>query len=84
MEFKDITRDPPPRAFLERHVAAGRELDFLGRRSPVLKERPLPASKREAIDLMLEQPNVIRRPVLVAGDTVVFGFDEEKYRQLFT
>jgi len=49
----------------------------------VLKDRPLPATKKEAIDLMLEQPNVIRRPVLVAGDTVVFGFDEGKYRELF-
>lgn len=83
MEFKDITREPPSRAFLARHVVSGREGDFLGKRSPVLKNRPMPASKREAIDLMLEEPNVIKRPVLVAGETVVFGFDEEKYRQLF-
>ena len=83
MEFKDITREPPSRAFLERHVVSGREADFLGRRSPVLKERPMPASKQEAIDLMLEQPNVIRRPILVAGNTVVFGFDEDRYKRLF-
>lgn len=83
VEFKDITRDPPPRAFLERHVVQGREAEFLGTRSPVFKTRSMPASKREAIDLMLEQPNVIKRPVLVAGDTVVFGFDEARYRHLF-
>ncbi len=49
-------------------------------RSPVFKERPLPTSKKEAIDLMMEQPNLIRRPILIRGASVVFGFDKEKYR----
>lgn len=48
-------------------------------RSPVFKTRPLPASKKEAIDLMMEQPNLIKRPILVRGSTVVFGFDKEAY-----
>ena len=54
-------------------------LDFVSRRSPVFKQRPLPKSKKEAIDLMLEQPNLIRRPVLVRGSKAVFGFDKEQY-----
>jgi arsenate reductase-like glutaredoxin family protein len=57
-------------------------MDFVSRRSPVFKDRPLPASKREAIDLMLEQPNLIKRPILVDGDTVVFGFDKAAYERL--
>ena len=48
-------------------------------RSPVFKTRPLPKSKKEAIDLMMEQPNLIKRPILVRGSKVVFGFDKEKY-----
>jgi arsenate reductase-like glutaredoxin family protein len=44
--------------------------------------RPLPKSKKEAIDLMLEQPNLIRRPVLVKGGKVTFGFDQEAYSKL--
>jgi arsenate reductase-like glutaredoxin family protein len=43
-------------------------------RSPVFKSRPLPKSKKEAIDLMTAQPNLIRRPILVRGSKVVFGF----------
>lgn len=82
VEFRDILKDPPPRELLEKHVAGDRVADFLGRRSPVLKERGIPASKQDAIDLMLEQPNVIRRPVLVKGSRVVFGFDKEAYRSL--
>ncbi len=73
---------PPDRAFLERHVEAGRFLDFVSRRSPVWKERPLPVSKEEAIDLMLRQPNLIKRPVLVKGSRVLFGFDQDAYRAL--
>ena len=57
-------------------------LDFVSRRSPVFKTRALPVSKREAIDMMLEQPNLIRRPILVDGDRVVFGFDKDAYERL--
>ena len=51
-------------------------------RSPVFKERPLPASKREAIDMMMENPNLIRRPIMIKGSKVVFGFDKEQYGKL--
>ena len=46
----------------------------------MFKERPLPKSKKEAIDLMMEQPNLIRRPIFIKGSKVVFGFDKEQYR----
>jgi arsenate reductase-like glutaredoxin family protein len=75
----DINRNPPSREFLEQHVDAKHFLDYVSKRSPVFKTRPLPKSKKEAIDLMLDQPNLIRRPVLVRGNTVTFGFDKEVY-----
>ena len=79
VEARDINRDPPDRAFLERHIDAERFLDFVSTRSPVFKQRPLPASKKEAIDLMMQQPNLIKRPILVRGSTAVFGFNKQKY-----
>lgn len=79
VQERDINRDPPDRAFLERHIDAERFLDFVSTRSPVFKQRPLPASKKEAIDLMMEQPNLIKRPILVRGTKAVFGFNKEKY-----
>ncbi len=54
----------------------------MSRRSPVWKEQPLPATKRQAIDLMLKQPNLIKRPVLVLGSEVVFGFDKARYEMI--
>lgn len=79
VEERDINRNPPDRAFLERHIEAGRVLDFVSTRSPVFKQRPLPKSKTEAIDLMMEQPNLIKRPILIRGGKVTFGFDKAKY-----
>ena len=78
----DINREPPTRAFLERHIDAAHFLDFVSTRSPVWKERPLPKSKKEAIDLMMENPNLIRRPILIRGSKVTFGFDKDEYAKL--
>jgi len=80
VEERDINKQPPDRAFLEKHIEADRFLDFVSTRSPVFKTRPLPKSKKEAIDLMMEQPNLIRRPILVRGSKAIFGFDKEKYK----
>jgi len=82
VEEIDINRNPPPREFLEKHVDAANFLDYVSKRSPVFKTRPLPKSKKEAIDLMVEQPNLIRRPVLVKGGKVTFGFDKDAYEKM--
>ena len=78
----DINKEPPSREFLERHIDADRFLDFVSTRSPVFKQRPLPKSKKEAIALMMEQPNLIRRPIVIKGSQVIFGFDKEQYKKL--
>jgi arsenate reductase-like glutaredoxin family protein len=78
----DINRAPPTREFLEKHVDPDRFLDFVSTRSPVFKQRPLPGSKREAIDLMIQNPNLIRRPILIKGAKVIFGFDKDRYSKL--
>ena len=78
----DINRNPPDRAFLEKHVDASHFLEYVSTRSPVFKERPLPKSKKEAIDLMMENPNLIRRPILVRGSKATFGFDKPGYEKL--
>jgi arsenate reductase-like glutaredoxin family protein len=78
----DINKEPPSREFLEQHIDAERFLDFVSTRSPVFKERALPKSKKEAIAMMLENPNLIRRPIMIKGSKVIFGFDKEAYDTL--
>jgi arsenate reductase (glutaredoxin) len=38
--------------------------------------------ERQAIKLMLEQPSMIKRPVLERGKTLLVGFSPEKYAAL--
>jgi arsenate reductase-like glutaredoxin family protein len=81
VEQIDINKNPPDRAFLEKHVDPDRFLDFVSTRSPVFKERPLPTSKKAAIDLMMDNANLIKRPILIRGSKVTFGFDKKAYAQ---
>jgi arsenate reductase len=78
----DINKEPPSREFLEKHIDADRFLDFVSTRSPVFKERGLPKSKKEAIAMMIENPNLIRRPIMIKGSQVVFGFDKVRYEKI--
>ena len=82
MQEVDITRQPPTREFLEKHIDPDRFLEYVSTRSPVFRERPLPRSKKEAIDLMMKNPNLIKRPIVVKGSRVIFGFDKDKYGKL--
>ncbi len=36
----------------------------------------------QALELMLENQNLVRRPTLAAGDVRVFGFDADAYEEL--
>ena len=78
----DINKEPPSREFLEKHIEADHFLDYVSTRSPVWKERPLPKSKKEAIALMMDNPNLIRRPIVIKGSKVIFGFDKDEYGKL--
>ena len=82
----DFAKDPPSRELLERLIDESRVEDFLNRRSPSYKERNLGArklTKKRAIDLMMEDPNLIRRPIVLSGSKrAVFGFDTEAYDKL--
>ena len=81
----DLAKDPPSRELLERLLAQGPLEEFLSTRSPAYKARGLDVttlSTAEAIDLMLEEPNLIRRPILLRGDKAVFGYKPERYDEL--
>ncbi len=32
--------------------------------------------------MMMENPNLIRRPIMIKGPKVIFGFDKERYGSL--
>jgi arsenate reductase-like glutaredoxin family protein len=59
--------------------------DFLNTRNEVYKARKMkenPPTRAEAIKLMVEHPNLIRRPILVSGGKMAVGFDEKKFSEI--
>jgi len=36
-------------------------------------------TKKQAIALMMEEPNLIKRPLVLSGGKAVFGFKPEEY-----
>ena len=58
---------------------------FLNSRNELYRERGMkdnPPSRVEALRLMSENPNLIKRPILVKGREIVLGFDEPALRSL--
>jgi arsenate reductase-like glutaredoxin family protein len=52
---------------------------FLNSRNELYRERAMkenPPPREEALRLMSEHPNLIKRPILVKGTHIVLGFDE--------
>ena len=78
----DLAKEPPSRELLERLVDARHLEDFVNTRSPAYKARGLDVTamtKKQAIDLMMEDPNLMRRPLVVRGKKGVFGFRPDEY-----
>ena len=59
--------------------------EFLNSRNELYRERGMkenPPSRPEALRLMAENPNLIKRPIVVEGREIVLGFDEERLQGL--
>jgi arsenate reductase-like glutaredoxin family protein len=58
---------------------------FLNTRTPLYRERNMkqkPPSKDEAIKLMLKDPNLLKRPVIIKGKKKLTGFNEAEVKRL--
>ncbi len=65
---------------LDQLIGARDYRDFLNTRNELYRERGMkenPPARAEALKLMSENPNLIRRPILVRGRQVILGYDEE-------
>lgn len=59
--------------------------EFLNTRNELYRNRNMkehPPARAEAIKLMASEPNLIRRPLLIRGSRIIFGFDEAAYRKI--
>jgi arsenate reductase len=72
-ELKELFRGRDPR-------------DFLNRKSAAFKNRGLSdkdLSAEEAIALMAAEPNLIKRPLIIARGEIIAGLDRDHLRTLF-
>jgi Spx/MgsR family transcriptional regulator len=83
--FRDLDREKLSSAEIETLIGRRDYTDFLNSRNELYRKKKMkirPPSRREAIRMMAKEPNLIRRPVVVAGGRVVVGFDKDGMARL--
>lgn len=78
--FRDLAKQRLTPEELEKLIGDRDHKEFLNTRNELYRKKNMkenPPSRKEAIRMMSEEPNLIRRPVIVGGGRVVLGFDQE-------
>lgn len=81
----DLAKERPSRELLGSLIDKYGVDAVLNPRSPAYKERNLgerKVSKAEAIELMMEDANLIRRPLVLGKNKAVLGYKPEEYDAL--
>ena len=84
MEPIDLNRGLSVEA-LEELIGERDYKQFLNSRNALYREMGMktnPPPRAEALRLMSENPNLIKRPITVAGGKIVLGFDSEALGEL--
>jgi arsenate reductase-like glutaredoxin family protein len=80
LDFRDLSKERLTADELEKLIGDRDHRDFLNPRNELYRRKKMkenPPSRAEAIRMMAKEPNLIRRPVILAGGRVVLGFDEK-------
>jgi arsenate reductase len=83
--FRDLAKDKLSAAELEKLIGKRDYTDFLNTRNELFRRKKMkdnPPTRKEAVRMMAQEPNLIRRPVIVAGGRVVVGFDPDGIARL--
>ena len=85
LEFRDLNTERLTAEELDALIGERDYKEFLNSRNELYRERDMkehPPSRAEALRIMAAEPNLIRRPVVIAGNRIVLGFDEEALKKL--
>ena len=80
LDFRDLGKDRLSSVELEKLIGPRDHTEFLNTRNEIYRRKKMkdnPPPRKEAIRLMASEPNLIRRPIVIAGGRVVIGFDQE-------
>jgi arsenate reductase-like glutaredoxin family protein len=82
---RDLGKEPLSEAELEVLIGSADVAEFLNTRSASYRQRGFKTqspTKAQAIELMAQDPNLIKRPIAVKGRAQVLGFDQAGLRAL--
>jgi arsenate reductase (glutaredoxin) len=81
----DLAKERPSAELLGRLIDEHGLETVMNTRSPAFKARALDVTKMtktKAIELMREEPNLIKRPLVLTKGKAVFGYKPEEYDSL--
>jgi arsenate reductase len=85
--FHDYKKTAPDPKLLERAIKTHGWESILNRKGTTWRGLPDNVKEsmndRAALKAALDNPSVIRRPMIVRGDEISFGFDEGEYKKVF-
>jgi Spx/MgsR family transcriptional regulator len=85
LELRSLDAEPLSEAELDELIDVRDYKLFLSQRNDLYRTKNMkedPPSRAEAIKFMAKVPNLIRRPVVIRGDQIVLGYNEEAFEQL--
>jgi Spx/MgsR family transcriptional regulator len=85
LELRNLDTERLSESELETLIGERDYKKFLNTRNELYRSRKMkdhPPSRAEAIKLMAKTPNLIRRPVVIDGDEIILGYDEDAFRKL--
>jgi arsenate reductase-like glutaredoxin family protein len=87
LDERDYAKSPLSAAELKALFAGRDPRDFLNQRSPTFKAMNLAGKSltaQQALSLMAKDPNLIKRPLIIAGKQIIAGFDRDQLRAALT
>lgn len=80
LQIRDLDKERLSADELEKLIGDRDYREFLNTRNELYRQKNMkqtPPPRSEAIRMMAETPNLIRRPVIIGGGRIVLGFDEK-------
>jgi Spx/MgsR family transcriptional regulator len=85
LDLRDLGKERMSVEELDELIGDRDHRKFLNTRNELYRLKKMgqnPPSREEALQLMAAEPNLIRRPVVLRGDDVVLGYDEEALKRI--
>jgi arsenate reductase len=85
LDSRDLDKKPLSEAELDQLIGTRDYKRFLNQRNELFRTKNMgekPPTRAEAVKFMAKVPNLIPRPVVIRGDQIVLGYDEEAFKRL--